>query len=1150
MNFRFKPFLTTTLLVALSAGCAHSAPTVQTRAAFQLLPKPTVTADNIVFPADAGVADVTKAPYNADPTGKTDATMAIQKALTEKKNIVYLPNGTYLISDQLRWGDRQTRQILQGQSESGTILKLADKAPGYGSPTSPKSMIWTGRAPAQRFRNGIRNLTVNTGQNNAGAIGVQYMSNNQGGMHHVTIESGDGSGPIGLDLGYSNEQGPCLIKNITVKGFDVGIFTKHAVDGVVLENIRLENQNEVGFLNDGQCVSMRNFSSRNAVPAFINKRGASLLALDVADLQGTGAASREAAIVNQSGLFARNITTANYKLAIDNQSGKLAEVADPRVGEFVSHPILSLFPSPPRSLNLPVKETPHVPWDDPQDWVNVRDYKPKVVSFQRPNDGKKFDVTDWTDAIQQAIDAGKSTVYFPGGSRYLIMGTVHVRGKVRRLIGMDVDVWGKPGGVPGGTISFDDGEAPVVLFERFDVTYSGLKFEHNTKRSLVFSSNLGNEWVKFIKKPGSGDVFMEDVGLGQYIAADGNTWARQFNLEGWNLRPKIINDGGNLWILGYKTEEDALLLDAKNNAKSEILGGFIYANKKRDPEKVMFASENSALSVTVGEWVGRQQPFNPVRETRDGQTRILKAKVAPGRGEGAMIPLFVGYSGPSVTLPVAPENLAASAATTSQINLKWSIKPGADGVSIEKSLDGQTFETVDSIVPDAGNYSIRGGLKAGTPYFVRLTAYNGKGQAASEIVKVATQAPAPVGAGTGLRGEYYDDRKFSNLKATRTDAGVNFSWKTAAPVAGVAANNMAARWTGQIEPRYGENYQFFTDRQGTRLWLDGELIIDGWNSRNWTGSKLLEAGRKYDLKMEMQGYDANGGATLAWRSFNQPREPIAATQLYPAKSALPELKLTVSDRDVKENIGKPIQIIVARQGDSQAALRLALDVGGSAGPNVDYKELPHIIVVPAGSDKVTLPLEIINDTRAESDQEITLALQPGANYNLSGGTERIVIGDDDLPPASNGTGLRGEYFGLPNYTDRKGTRLDERVSFGWDKSAPFQGIVVNKKERKTNGYAVVWTGQIEPLFSEKYTFELNFGSYADAKLTVGDTVVVNAKGKTSPRAGQIELKAGQKYPIKIEMSQQNFYDGRMQLKWSSPSQFEQIVPKSQLFPSP
>src|SRR5947209_5617861 len=90
-------------------------------------------AEDMVFPSDA-VVDVTKAPYNAKGDGTTDDTAAIQKALDEGNHLVYLPNGTYLVSNGLRWGKSQKHTVLQGQSRDGTIIELKDECSGFNLP--------------------------------------------------------------------------------------------------------------------------------------------------------------------------------------------------------------------------------------------------------------------------------------------------------------------------------------------------------------------------------------------------------------------------------------------------------------------------------------------------------------------------------------------------------------------------------------------------------------------------------------------------------------------------------------------------------------------------------------------------------------------------------------------------------------------------------------------------------------------------------------------------------------------------------------------------------------------------------------------------------------------------------------------------------
>ena len=97
-------------------------------------------AEDIRFPDDAGVIDVTKAPYHAKGDGVTDDTLAIQQALIEHPNqnrIIYLPNGTYLLSSPLKWpvGTNEESSfratILQGQSRTGAVLRLADFSPAF-----------------------------------------------------------------------------------------------------------------------------------------------------------------------------------------------------------------------------------------------------------------------------------------------------------------------------------------------------------------------------------------------------------------------------------------------------------------------------------------------------------------------------------------------------------------------------------------------------------------------------------------------------------------------------------------------------------------------------------------------------------------------------------------------------------------------------------------------------------------------------------------------------------------------------------------------------------------------------------------------------------------------------------------------------------
>ncbi len=584
---------------------------------------------DIRFPDDALIVDVTKPPYNATSDDDKDDTAAIQRALEDhpsRNKIIYLPKGVYIVSDTLRWsagshgGISWKRTILQGQSQEGTIIRLRDKCPGFTEPTRPKPVIWTGERPAQRFRNAIRNLTVDIGNGNVGAIGIQFIANNQGTLREVTIRSRDGQGVIGLDMSYTDEVGPCLVKNVRVIGFETGVRLRHAVDSVTMEHIYLEGQSRYGLENIGQCLSVRELVSRNRVPAVANTSPASVLTLIDSELTGIGEAREHPAVINYGFLFARNLRVTDYKLAIQNDAGHRQGPESLSVDEFVSHPILQLFPSPQRSLRLPILETPEVPWDDLRDWVSP-------IHFGADLEGKK----DATEAIQKAIDSGKTTVYLPNGT-YHINGTIVLRGKVRRLIGCEARLSGK------GVIKFVDGESPVVVMERLEWAYgSDIIIEHAANRTLVIRHSIVGPY----RNTGTGDLFIEDVCGGPLEFRRQRVWARQLNAE--QPTTKIVNDGGQLWILGLKTERPGALIETRNGGRTELLGGFCYATGGTKTEP-MFVIHEAAATFVIGESCFNNNPFvELVRETRKGATKVLKRGEAPGRTGGSVLPLFVGW---------------------------------------------------------------------------------------------------------------------------------------------------------------------------------------------------------------------------------------------------------------------------------------------------------------------------------------------------------------------------------------------------------------------------------------------------------------------------------------------------------------------------
>ena len=117
-------------------------------------------------------------------------------------------------------------------------------------------------------------------------------------------------------------------------------------------------------------------------------------------------------------------------------------------------------------------------------------------------------------------------------------------------------------------------------------------------------------------------------------------------------------------------------------------------------------------------------------------------------------------------------------------------------------------------------------------------------------------------AGTGLKGEYFDNMDFTNLKLTRTDAQVNFDWGTGSPHASVGADTFSVRWAAAVGPGNGDVPFSTLNSDGVRLYLNGQLVIDD-NVDQTTSWKdgipvNLTAGQMVDLHLRY--YEKTGSA--------------------------------------------------------------------------------------------------------------------------------------------------------------------------------------------------------------------------------------------------------------------------------------------------
>lgn len=576
-----------------------------------------------VYPVSENVIDVTQPPYSAKADGKTDDTEALQRAIndhTGRHRILFFPRGVYLVSATLRWPksfggrDNWGKTFLCGESKEASILRLKDQT--FTDPKKPQAMMWCGGfGSADWFHNYVEDLTFDVGHGNPGAVALQFYSNNSGAVRDCRFIAGAGSGHTGLDLAHRDMNGPLLVRDCEVIGFQRGIATGRSVNGQVFEKIALRGQSEVGFLNEGQSISIRLLESSNRVAA-VSTYGT--LCLIDATLHGFGDAEKKPAIINFNGgrIFLRDVKTTGYRRALGDvshtpDSGAAYRITGtdkpgsqgPDIVEYTSHATVSLFPAPPDSLRLPVKETPDVPRDDPKTWADVN-------HFGADPTGQ----ADSADAIQKAMDSGATTVFLPGN--YALKRPVVIRGKVRRIVGtggmVDYAAQAKP------DFRLVDGDAPVVMLEHFAYIHGGL--EVDTARTLVLRSVSDCDLTSTPRAEGS-EWFFEDVVTHNLTLRKQKLWARQLNIE--NQGTHLLNEGSDLWVLGYKTERGGTLLETRAGGRSEILGGFSYTTTagKLAP---MFVNTDASVWTFFNEVCYNGDPFKVrVAETRGTETRIL-----------------------------------------------------------------------------------------------------------------------------------------------------------------------------------------------------------------------------------------------------------------------------------------------------------------------------------------------------------------------------------------------------------------------------------------------------------------------------------------------------------------------------------------------
>lgn len=667
-------------------------------------------APEITFPADArAVVDVTKSPYNCDSSGRIDCTDALVRALDDivrpwrdslreqstfyeqnpfedtgifearkppglifhplppPARILYFPAGTYLVSDTIRYSflDVQNAnsfelpQLIQfrGQGEHLSTIKLTDGNELFNEGSHRAVIeIMGGIRTNAAFHNSVEDVTIDVGAGNPGAVGLDFFSDNTGAVRRVTIRSSDPDRRGSCGLAIRHLDSSCaLFQDVTVEGFDYGIHVGYPYVNTTIEHATVRNQRLSGVHIDRHNVALRGLYSDNRVPALTVTGSRAMVAFIDGNLRG-GGASAPAVDLRDGHLFARNVDCEGYECALRHRGS--VQIPGSRIDEYVHGGVNVLFPGERRSsLNLPVEETPWVRFEnDHAKWACVNDYG-------AVGDGE----TDDTEAIRAAVGSGKPVVYFHPGV-YLIDGVIDLPASLRRLTFMKCDLAAGPKlRLMHGAGAFrvaEDSDEPVVIEDLFAMEgWRGghALVDHASTRTLVLSDIHMHFCSAYRNSVTGGKVFLENVfAMNQFRPEvppfdfrGQRVWARQINPE--RNDPQVRNDGGSLWVLGFKTEHSGTAYLTTNGGRTEIIGGAFNMLRPKigDPQhgansvSPTIVNDNSDVSVVASTTDHRDEVSmrtHPVVEERRGSyTRRMAGDLFPKR-DAAMIvlPLYVG----------------------------------------------------------------------------------------------------------------------------------------------------------------------------------------------------------------------------------------------------------------------------------------------------------------------------------------------------------------------------------------------------------------------------------------------------------------------------------------------------------------------------
>jgi len=442
---------------------------------------------------------------------------------------------------------------------------------------------------------------------------------------------------------------------------------------------------------------------------------------------------------------------------------------------------------------------------------------------------------------------------------------------------------------------------------------------------------------------------------------------------------------------------------------------------------------------------------------------------------------------------------------TDRFSVRWTRKLNFEAKTYRFSVrvdDGVRLWVDGQLLIDQWNdgslrtYSVERTMTAGK-HNVRVEMYERTGRAAITFWRETVESYPD------WKGEYFGNATLSGSPLlVRNDKGIDFRWGVGAPAAGLPADNFSVRWTRQIYFPAGP-YRFFVEQDdGTRLWVDGVLIIDQWHDGvgSYSGYVYLAEGT-HTVRMEMYEHAGSAMARMWWarqESFAEWKGEYFANRTLTGVPALVR-----NDANIHFNWGA-----------GAPATGLPVDNFGVRWTRQIY--------FPAGAYRFTV--EVDDGARLWVDDRLVIdqwhdgtASYTGEAY-LAEGKHQVRM---EMYEHTGGAMARLGWVLQESFPEWKGlyfanrslagipalVRNDANIHFNWGAGAPAPGL-------PADDFSVRWTREIYfPVGAYRFTVEVDDG----ARLWVDDRLVIDQwHDGSASYTGDAYLVEG-KHKIRMEM---------------------------------